>query len=117
MTVAQTSLFGGEEPLAVSTDVRKARPERPLTERQQFVLELLQNAGPDGLTPDDVGRQLHGHQGKHSDEELCQWCPVAAREVLRALRNRGKVKSRRTGSWYALDGVVRPSRPGEGIPF
>lgn len=96
------------------------QPEPQLTERQQFALELVQNAGRDGLGADDVGAQLCARRGKHPADELCEWCGVSGREVLRALRTKGKVKSRRGGSWYALEGVVEPEpeqRPGHGIPF
>lgn len=82
--------------------------EKPLTERQQFVLELVQHAGSEGLAADEVGARLCARRGKHDVDDRCQWCPTSGREVLKALRRRGLVKSRRNGSWYALEGQVEP---------
>lgn len=103
MSVAQTSIFGDEQPLQPP-----AKPE--LTERQQHALQLLQHAGRAGLTVDEVGAAWCAHRGKHSDDTRCAWCGQNGRDVLKALRRKGKVKQRRdgTGTWYALEGVVEP---------
>jgi hypothetical protein len=107
--VTQPSLFEPPKP------EKQVTPDNALRERQQFVLELVRNAGRDGLTPDEVGARLCARKGRHGIEERCEWCSANGRDVLTALRKHGKVKSRRSGQWYALEGVVEPKR--EGIPF
>lgn len=98
-----------------------AKVEKPLTERQKFVLELVQHAGAEGHSADEVGAQLCARRGKHDVDDRCQWCPTSGREVLKALRRHGKVKSRRNGSWYALEGQVESEElpPGmtDAIPY
>jgi hypothetical protein len=94
--------------------------DKPLTDRQQFVVELLQRAGREGLAADEVGANLCERKGKHPAGDRCEWCSKNGLQVLRSLRSRhGKVKSRRNGSWYALDGVIEPDPPGmtNEIPF
>lgn len=97
----QTSLLGEPEPIPIRTP--RAGEPKPLTERQQFTLDLVTAAGRQGLNSDDVGAAWCAHRGKHDTDERCQWCGVAGREVLRALRRRGLVRSRRTGEWYATN--------------
>ena len=100
MTVSQPGLFD-----------RPAPAEKPLTERQEFALETLRNAGSAGLTADEVGAAWHHRQGKHDLEAICEWCGKTGNELLRALRKRKHVKQRRdgTGTWVALEGLVEPT--------
>lgn len=100
--MTQQSLFD------VPKSEKTVKPDSALRERQLFVLELVRSAGPNGLTADQVGAQLCARRDKHTVDEICEWCAANGREVLTALRNHGKVKSRRSGQWYALEGVVTP---------
>lgn len=106
MTVVQTSMFGDEIPAPPQPD-KKA--EKPLTDRQQFILDFVRHGGQAGVHADEAGAAWCAHRGKHSDDTRCEYDGISGREVLRALRRRGHVKSRRDGTWYALEGVVEPT--------
>ena len=62
-----------------------------LTERQQRALDLLEQAGYDGLTSDDLGAKMH----QHGDDDRCQFCGSTGNELGRALRSKGLVQQRR----------------------
>ena len=109
---AQFQMFG--DPV----ELEPLKPE--LTDRQQHALQLLQHAGRAGLTVDEVGAAWCERRGKHSADTRCTWCGQNGRDVLKALRRKGKVKQRRDGSgtWYALEGLVEPEPADRGeIPF
>lgn len=74
-------------------------PVRPLTERQQTVLDLVTEAGIDGIRATQVGLALHVAAGKHPPDDPCQWCGEDGKSVLRALQKRRLVVRRRTGRW------------------
>lgn len=99
----QTTVFGAEVELHPEPTVK---PE--LTDRQQHALEFVRRSGRAGASVDEVGAAWCAHRGKHSDDTRCEWDGQSGRDVLKALRKKGKVKSRRDGSWYALEGVVEP---------
>jgi hypothetical protein len=85
---------------------------RPLTPRQQAVLDALQRAGQDGLLPAEAGAIVHMAQGRHGPGLGCRWCPTAGLEILRALRKRGLARQRgRPRVWVAV-GVPTPDPPG-----
>lgn len=81
---------------------------KPLTEKQAFMFELVRHAGQAGLPCDDVGAAWCAKNGKHPADDRCEWCASSGRSVLRSLRRKGHVKSRRDGTWYALHDVVEP---------
>lgn len=74
-----------------------------LTDRQTFVLDLLR-ATPGGLEDVEVGARLHARRGRHASVDICQWCAEEGKGVLEALRRRGLVVRRRSGSWQPLQG-------------
>jgi hypothetical protein len=88
-----------------------------LTDRQERALEIIRAAGRDGIPSDEFGQQIHAWQGKHDLETLCEWCPTSGRELGKALRKKGLVKSRRDGHWYALDGIAAPVEDPDVDPF
>jgi hypothetical protein len=81
---------------------------RPLTERQQFVLDLLRTRGP--LQALDVGQELHARPterypgGKHSVDEVCEYCTFDGRSVLRA-KTLAKFVVRRPARWELRERV------------
>lgn len=88
--------------------------EPQLTDRQTRALTIIQEAGPDGMLPAELGALLHGHA-------RCDWCKSAGLEVLRRLRTFGLVRQRRLAGrmvWVAVG--VQASTPAgmsEDIPF
>ncbi len=76
---------------------------RLLTDRQAFALELLQRAGGEGLRADEVGAELCERRGRHSAGDRCQFDKANGLDVLRALRTKGYARSRRDGSWHAVE--------------
>lgn len=73
-----------------------------LTERQQFVLDELRRY-EDGLDADEVGAMLCERNGRHDRGTRCDWDASNGRSVLKALRKKGLVRSRRGGTWLALE--------------
>lgn len=55
----------------------------------------------DGLSADEAGQVVHAVEGKHSADEMCEWCPWAGGKVLKALEAKGLV-SCRGGHWSAV---------------
>lgn len=98
-------------------------PEQPsLTERQQRALDLIREAGWDGLKTDELGAALH--HPKHGLNDRCEFCVSAGNEVGAALRRKRLVQQRRRQDanglvysvWTTVD--ARPPRRDEGeIPF
>lgn len=72
-----------------------------LTDRQAFVLELLQRAGADGLLADEVGAALCERKGRHPAGRRCDFDKANGLGVLRALWTKGVARSRRDGTWLA----------------
>lgn len=73
-----------------------------LTDRQATAYAALVRAGDDGMSGDEIGAVLHAAAGHHHIDGRCQWCSTSGLEVLRALRRKGLVRSRRHGLWTAL---------------
>lgn len=70
-------------------------PVHQLTERQSVALAAITAAGYDGLHTDELGAAVHGWQGKHAADELCEFCPNVGMELGRRLRELGLVQQRR----------------------
>jgi hypothetical protein len=105
----------------VTSQLELLEPEpRPLSPRQQAVLDKLHAAGIDGLTPAEAGAYVHWTQGRHAYSHTCQWCAHAGNEVLGALRKRGFARQRgRPRVWVAVgvrDDTMPPGMTTE-IPF
>lgn len=83
-----------------------AAAEKPLTQRQQQVLELVIAAGRDGVLASDVGAMLHERRGRHPADLFCGFCSDDGKDALRALQRRKLVVRRRTGRWT----VAKPKR-------
>lgn len=80
--------------------------EKELTEKQQFILDQVTAAGPDGLHTDECGALWCERRGKHSAQDRCEW-DGKAWSVLVALRKRGLVKYRgKLKDWIAFDTPV-----------
>lgn len=96
----QLDVFGG------TRTVGRAAP------RQDAVLELLA-LHPDGISVDEAGAAAHASSGKHSIEELCAYCSIDGKSILRALERKGVIeKSSVVGKW-----IVKVDRPAEGAAF
>jgi len=63
--------------------------------RQAAALNAIREAGWDGLASDELGAHVHGWQGKHPADQVCEWCPTVGLEIGRRLRELGLVKQRR----------------------
>jgi len=98
--------------------------------RQHAALEAIRLAGWDGLASDELGANVHGWQGKHPADQLCEFCPSVGNELGRKLRGDGLVKQRRVKApggdhfmvWVAVG--AKPVRPvavpladGSDIPY
>lgn len=90
----QTDIFGGAKPLG------RTAP------RQDAVIALLR-AHPEGCTADEIGAAIHHSAGKHSGDEVCQFCAVDAKPVVRALERKQLV--RRTGNGQFVLRIVQQS--------
>lgn len=102
-TVEQLDILGGAKPLT-----------RP-TPRQDAVIGLLQRH-PEGCTADEIGAAIHHSADKHAADEVCQFCAVDAKPVLRALERKQLV--RRTGNGqFTLRNIEAQNGPGEDIPY
>jgi hypothetical protein len=95
--------------------------EPKLTDRQQFALRIVKDAGPDGVTSDEVGAAWCAQNGKHTVDTRCQWDGSNGRQVLKALEKRGLVKYRRRtatreGGWVAIgaQAAAAPSSQDDG---
>jgi len=76
-------------------------PDEPkLTDRQQYVLDLVETTS--SATATFVGMMLHGRRGKHDEHRPCVYCEDEGRGVLVALRKKGLVVRRRSGLWQSL---------------
>jgi|KBSMisStaDraftv2_1062788.scaffolds.fasta_scaffold03656_14 hypothetical protein len=86
-------------------------PSEPkLTDRQRYVLELVELNG--GATATHIGLVLHARRGKHDGRRPCSYCEDEGRAVLVALRRKGLVVRRRSGRWESLrGGVWGPATP------
>ena len=87
-----------------------AQPPAPpkLTPRQQRALELVTQAGADGIHADELGAALHAEYRKHTVEARCMWCGQTGQSILKALKAKGLVRYRRgnaqrAGYWQAVD--------------
>lgn len=91
MTV-QLALLGG--PRTISRD------GRPLTRRQELVLDLLREH-PDGRDAAEIGAWLHAHRARrpHGVDDRCLYCASDAVGVLRSAGLRPLLIRRRTGMW------------------
>jgi hypothetical protein len=104
---------------------------RPLTDRQQAIVDALHRAGPDGLDTDQAGAILHELRGVHTRDTRCQWCTREGKGVLHRLADLGHARYRRAnrarsipGAWLAtnIETTQAPERAGmlhddEPIPF
>ena len=70
-----------------------------LTAYQSLVYESV---GVEGITASRAGALIHSHRAIHPATDLCQWCRGDGNGVLQALRKRGLVKRRRTGTWQLV---------------
>lgn len=99
----QLDLMGGTKPLG------RTAP------RQDAVLELLREH-PEGCTADEIGAAIHASSGKHRADEICRFCGVDAKPVLRALERKRLVT--RTGSGlFALRIIDETRVSGNEIPY
>lgn len=87
-----------------------APPAKPLTERQQQVLDLVEASGTEGVQPGEVGSLLHELRGRHPREQRCGYCPDDGKQALRALQKQKWVVRRRSGRWT----VPKPKPPVRG---
>lgn len=82
---------------------------KPLTERQQQVLELVETAGRDGVEPALVGAVLHELRGRHTSDMRCPFCSDDGKQALRALQKLKRVTRRKSG-WWTLPNRKRAAR-------
>lgn len=82
---------------------------RPLTDRQQYALAVVERAGIDGIHTDELGAALCERNGKHPAGDRCRWCGKAGREVLLALKDRELVRYRaKLKAWVAIRAADQP---------
>lgn len=82
---------------------------RPLTPRQAAALELVRQAGHDGIPAGEIGAHWHAHQGKHPAGRRCQYCQDEGSGVLRSKALAPLVKRRRKDGMYVLRHAEPPS--------
>lgn len=82
-----------------------AKPVGRTAPRQDAALALLANH-PDGCSADEIGAAIHASSGKHAADELCAYCAVDSRDVIRALTKKQLI--RRTGNGQY---VVKTNEP------
>lgn len=87
-----------------------------LTERQQFVLDLLKRHPEDGVTADEVGAALCERAGRHDAGSRCNWDATNGRSVLQALRKKGLARRPRSGGWRVIV-AQEPVEAVEADPF
>lgn len=95
--------------VAQNTLIKEAATAKPLTERQQAVLDLVTRAGIDGIDADMAGALLHSlKKGRwaHTSDERCDWCGRDGNGMLKRLAELGQVRYRRRkgnvdGAWLA----------------
>jgi hypothetical protein len=87
-------------------------PEAPpkLTDKQRYILDAVQRAGPDGLQADEAGALWCELHGRHSAGDRCQFDGSSGKAVLHSLRAKGLVRYRgargqQAGAWLPV-GVV-----------
>ena len=83
-------------------------PTRPLTEKQQALLDAVTAAGTEGLTTVEGGAVLHALKEEsrwaHTREERCRFCAKDGATYLRRLRTLGHVRYRGALKvWVAVD--------------
>jgi hypothetical protein len=81
---------------------------KPLTPRQQAVLEALIAAGQDGLDTDQAGAIAHElKEGRwaHSRDDRCSFCGKDGRQILERLAELGHARYRRANRARSLPGV------------
>lgn len=59
--------------------------------RQDAVLELLAQH-VDGISLDEAGAAAHASSGKHAIDDLCAYCSIDGRAIIRALERKGTVE-------------------------
>lgn len=73
-------------------------PPKPLTAKQQAVLDAVTRAGTEGLTTVEAGAILHSLKEEsrwaHTPQERCRFCSQDGAAYLRRLRALGHVKYR-----------------------
>ena len=88
------------EPSAVSPQLALIEKPGRLGDKQAFALDLVRQAGHDGVTAEEVGAAWHAHKGKHPVDRYCDWCLDTGRSVLQTKALRGLVVRRRiSGRW------------------
>lgn len=95
MSAQQDTLFGA--------------PPEPvrLGPRQHRALDLIDEAGWEGVTADEVGADVHAAKGQHGLDTRCDYCGRDGRSILRSLSRHGLVSRRRSGGWTR---AARPPR-------
>jgi hypothetical protein len=92
-----------------------------LRPRQAYALELLRDAGTDGLQPVILGALMHDWAGRHPIGRPCDFCASTGNELLRALRRKGVARQRRVDGrtfWQATGLPVERARGmSEDIPY
>lgn len=102
-------------------------PVVKLTERQELALAIVERAHEDGVHTEEVGAELCARRGKHSADDLCQWCGSNGKAVLEELQAKGLVQYRRAnrarnipGAWLVVSLAARDELPPgmtDEIPF
>jgi len=87
--------------------------EPKLTDRQRFAYESIQ-ASDTGLYADEVGAILHERQGRHHQDQRCEWCARTGLDVLRSKAVAPLVIRRRSGLWQPRQRAEH-ARPATGV--
>jgi hypothetical protein len=93
-----------------------------LTDRQQFALELLERAGAEGLSADEIGAAWCEQRGRHSALTRCTYCGRNGQGLANELKAKGLARYRRKkgdldGAWLHHQAPTAPPRPTSGVPY
>ena len=89
-----------------------AKPVGRQAPRQDAVLQLLAQHA-DGISLDEAGAAAHASAGKHPIDELCAYCSIDGRDIMRALERKGAVEKSSVVGKY----VLKVDRPAGGASF
>lgn len=87
---------------------------KPLTDRQQAVLDALTAAGQDGLDTDQAGAIAHElKEGRwaHGRDDRCAYCAQDGKQILQRLADLGHARYRRANRAKSLPGIWLAMNP------
>lgn len=84
--------------------------------RQDAVLEFLAQH-PDGISVDEAGQAAHASSGKHSVDELCAYCAIDGKSILRALEKKQLIRRTVNGQFALKTADPEPDGSFGEIPY